>query len=226
MISVVIPCHNEEKGVKEVIPRLPQGAEVIVVDNNCSDRTAEVARGLGARVVMEKVPGYGAAIKKGLTSATGELVVVLDGDSQYPAEKINAALAFLRTRKLDFVSCNRFPLQDKSAMTLMRRLGNWVLTTAANVLFGLRLNDSQSGMWVFKREVLNKIKLENVSMPFSEEIKIKAATHPEITFGEFHVPYIERLGASSLSPWKHGWQNLLYLLRLRCELWQSPRRIK
>ena len=221
MISIVIPCHNEEKGVKDVILRLPQSVEVIVVDNNCSDRTAEVARGLGARVVAEKVSGYGAAIKKGLASATGELVVVLDGDGQYPADKILEVKSFLERQKLDFVSCARFPLQNKKALTPTRRLGNWGLTLAVNLLFGLKLKDSQSGMWVFKRSVLNKIRLENDSMPFSEEIKIKAATAKGIAFGEYPIAYEPRVGESSLFPLKHGWQNLVYLFKLKREkLWK------
>ncbi|MBI5169003.1 MAG: glycosyltransferase, partial [Candidatus Eisenbacteria bacterium] len=63
-LSVVIPCYNEEDGVREVISRMPASVdEIVVVDNNCTDRTAEVATSLGARVVAEKVPGYGAAYK-------------------------------------------------------------------------------------------------------------------------------------------------------------------
>jgi len=66
-ISVVIPCYNEEDGVREVIGRMPGAVdEIVVVDNNCTDRTAEVARGLGARVVAEKTPGYGAALRPAL----------------------------------------------------------------------------------------------------------------------------------------------------------------
>ena len=71
-ISVVIPCYNEEQGVREVIGRMPAAVdEVVVVDNGCIDRTAEVARGLGAVVVAEQRPGYGAAYKAGLKAATG-----------------------------------------------------------------------------------------------------------------------------------------------------------
>ena len=221
MISVVIPCHNEEKGIQEVIPKLPKDAEIIVVDNNCTDNTAKVAQNLGARVVKEIVPGYGSAIRQGLKNVTGEVVAVLDGDNQYPGEKIPEAIEFLLKNNLDFVSCSRFPLRDKNAISPIRKIGNWGLTLAANVLFGLGLKDSQSGMWVFKKRLLDKIVLENNSMPFSEEIKIKAATYPGVRFNEFHIPYQERTGASSLFPLKHGWQNLKYLLKLRWQLWFS-----
>ena len=70
-IGVVIPCYNEERGVREVMGRMPKAVdEIVIVDNNCTDRTAEVARGLGARVVSEPRPGYGAAYKAGLKAAT------------------------------------------------------------------------------------------------------------------------------------------------------------
>jgi len=88
-ISVVIPCYNEEDGVREVIGRMPKAVdEVVVVDNNCTDRTAAVATSLGAKVVTEPTPGYGAAYKAGLKAATGDLVVTLDGDGTYPPEEI------------------------------------------------------------------------------------------------------------------------------------------
>ena len=88
-LSLVIPCYNEEDGVREVIGRCPKELdEIVVVDNNCTDRTAEVARSLGAVVVSEKRPGYGAAYKAGLRAATGDVIITLDGDGTYPPEAI------------------------------------------------------------------------------------------------------------------------------------------
>ena len=104
-------------------------------------------------------------------------------------------------------------------MSFTRVLGNRLLTVAANIMFGLRLRDSQSGMWVFKKKVLEMIRFENSSMPFSEEIKIKVAKHPQLRLGEYHISYAPRVGDSSLFPLKHGWQNLTYLLKLRTQLW-------
>ncbi len=65
-VTLVMPCYNEEEGVKQVIESLPDGIdEIVVVDNNCTDRTAEVASALGARVIPEPRRGYGAAYKAG-----------------------------------------------------------------------------------------------------------------------------------------------------------------
>jgi len=224
MISVVIPCHNEEKGIQKVIPGLPSGSEILVVDNNSTDKTSQVASDLGARVIKESLPGYGSAIRAGLKQASQEIVVVLDGDGQYPGDRIAAAIEFLQNKNLDFVSWGRFPLTNPLAMSRTRVLGNWLLTLAANILFFLRLKDSQSGMWVFRRRVLDSVVFENTSMPFSEEIKIKVAQHSGLRFGEYHIPYEPRVGDSSLFPLKHGWQNLVYLLKLRFQLWFSRKK--
>src|SRR5262245_13310500 len=86
-IGLVIPCYNEEDGIRQVIGRMPAAVdEIVVVDNNCTDRTAEVARGLGAKVVAERRRGYGAAYQAGFRAATRDLVVTLDGDGTYPPE--------------------------------------------------------------------------------------------------------------------------------------------
>src|SRR2546425_2367031 len=118
-ISVVIPCYNEEQGVREVIRRMPPAVdEIVVVDNNCTDRTAEVARSLGAKVVTERTPGYGAAYKAGLKAASGHIVVTLDGDGSYPPEEIPRLVSSLEDRGWDFLSASRFPLSDPKAMGL------------------------------------------------------------------------------------------------------------
>ena len=168
-ISLVIQCYNEEDGVREVIGRCPPEIdEIVVVDNNCTDRTAEVARSLGAVVVSEKTPGYGAAYKAGMKAATGDLIVTLDGDGTYPPESIPALVDQLVEKRWDFLSACRFPLADQAAMGLTNQFGNWVLTVTAMVLFFTPIKDSQSGMWVFKRSLLEKMRVTSDGMPFSQ----------------------------------------------------------
>ncbi len=111
-ISLVIPCYNEEGGIAKVIPTVPEFIdEIIVVDNNSSDRTAEVAQSLGARVVSETRQGYGCAYKAGLPSAEGDIIVTMDGDGTYPAHAISYLLDTLFIDGLDFVSAARIPVQ-------------------------------------------------------------------------------------------------------------------
>ncbi len=214
-LSVVIPCYNEEDGVREVIGRLPKIVdEIVVVDNNSTDRTSEVARSLGARVVFEKRPGYGAAYKAGLAAATGDVIVTMDGDGTYPPEEIARLVDTLVEKRWDFLSGCRFPLVDPRAMSATNRFGNWVLTFTAMVLFFKPIRDSQSGMWVFRREILPKLRLTSDGMPFSQELKLEAVMRG-FRFGEEHIPYGARIGEVKLQKWRDGWLNLTFLVRKR-----------
>ncbi len=214
-IGVVIPCYNEENGVREVIGRMPPEVdEVIVVDNASSDGTAAVAASLGARVVPARTRGSGAAYKTGLRAGRSDLVGTLDGDGTYPPEEIPRLADILVQRQLDFVSTCRFPLSDPGAMGFMNQLGNRVLTVATALLFGRGIRDSQSGMWVFRRAALGRMHLTSDGMAFSEEIKLEALARG-LRFAEEHIPYGVRSGQVKLQRWRDGWNNLVFLLRKR-----------
>jgi glycosyltransferase involved in cell wall biosynthesis len=215
-ISVVIPCYNEEQGIRQVLERMPPYVdEVVVVDNASSDGTAEVARSLGARVVYQGVRGYGAAYKAGLPAATGDIIATLDGDGTYPSDAIAALVDHLEDNGLDFLSASRFPLSDAGAMTFTNRIGNWVLTAATLLLFFRPIRDSQSGMWVFRRTVLPRLRLTSDGMPLSEEIKISAIRNPSVRFGEAHIAYRPRVGDVKLRKWRDGFRNLWFLVQMR-----------
>jgi len=214
-LSVVIPCYNEENGVREVIGRMPKAVdEIVVVDNNCTDRTAEVAASLGARVVKQPVPGYGAAYKAGLAATTGDVIITMDGDGTYPPEEIERLVDELVAKRWDFLSASRFPLSDPRAMNFTNRVGNGVLTITCMLLFFVPIRDSQSGMWVFRRVVLPRLKLTSDGMPFSQEIKLEAILR-KARFGEGHIPYGARIGEVKLQKWRDGWLNLSHLVAKR-----------
>lgn len=219
-ISVVIPCYNEEASIAEVIKQVPAGVfEVVVIDNNSTDKTAAIATAAGARVVAEPKQGYGPALMRGFAEARGDIIATVDGDNQYPAYTIVEIAAWLEKENKDFVSASRFPLDTKQSMPRIRRVGNWGLTLAANILFGLHLHDAQSGMWVFKKSVLNLIPLEQGAvgkgMSLTQEIKLRAAKNPHIRFAEYHIPYAPRLGHSKLNPFRDGWRMLTFMIGLR-----------
>jgi glycosyltransferase involved in cell wall biosynthesis len=215
-VSVVIPCCNEEESIEEVIRSVPQEVhEILVVDNNSTDRTVEIAIRNGARVVEERKQGYGAALKCGFRNAAGEIIATLDGDNQYPACKIMEIAELLVANNLDFISASRFPLDHWRSMPLLRIIGNFGLTLATNILFNLRLGDAQSGMWLFRKEVLGKVHLESDGMALTEEIKVRVAIHPEIRSAEHHIPYHPRLGKSKLNPFADGCRMFIFLCKLR-----------
>ena len=213
MITVIIPTLNEEEAIGQVIESIPgrQNMEILIVDGLSTDRTVEIARGKGARVVMEKRKGYGRAYKTGFAEATGDIIATLDGDLTYPAELAQQ----LEEQGVDFISCDRLSLLEKRAMTGKHRFGNWVLKVATNVLFGMKIKDSQTGMWVFKKEMLDKITLTSDGMPLSEEIKIEMFKHPDIRAIEIPVEYRIRVGEIKLNTWQDGKRNLGFLFRKR-----------
>ena len=114
----------------------------------------------------------------------------------------------------DFLSACRFPLDDPKAMDLTNQLGNWVLTATAMLLFLKPIRDSQSGMWVFKRSLLERLRVTSDGMPFSQEIKLEAILRG-FRFGETHIPYGSRIGQVKLQKWRDGWRNLTFLFRKR-----------
>ena len=119
----------------------------------------------------------------------------------------------------DITAINR--LTDKlwvlsvELLQFTNKLGNWILTLAAWVLFGKRMADSQSGMWVFRRAVLAELKPTSDGMPFSEEIKIEAIRHPGVRFAEHPIAYRPRIGEVKLRKWRDGWENTVFLIRKR-----------
>ena len=215
-ITVIIPCLNEEQGIEKVLRRMPEFVDqVIVVDNNSTDRTADVAESLGAQVIREQVRGYGRAYKKGFSQATGDVIVTLDGDHSYPPDAISYLLEAFLHLEVDFLNASRFPVRDRQAMSFKHKFGNFVLSVAMSLLFFRWVRDSQSGMWVFRRSILDGMRLDSDGMAFSEEIKIEALKNSSVRFAEISIQYSSRLGEIKLNPWRDGIHNLLFLLRKR-----------
>ncbi|MCD6370039.1 MAG: glycosyltransferase family 2 protein [Thermoplasmata archaeon] len=214
-ISVIIPTLNEEESIGLVLDKIPRDPryewEIIIVDGDSKDRTREIAEEKGAKVIVEKRKGYGRAYKTGFDAATGDIIVTMDGDDTYPAEKVVELVEHLLTNNLDFVSCERFSLMKKGAMSLTHKVGNKILTWSTRLLFGVKIKDSQSGMWVFRREILKDLKLTSDGMPFSEEIKIEAWR--KFKCEEVPIEYRERKGEVKLNTWKDGFRNLIFLFK-------------
>ncbi|MFI5173962.1 MAG: glycosyltransferase family 2 protein [Terriglobia bacterium] len=223
-ITVVIPCLNEEDGIRRVLAGVPPFVdEALVVDNGSTDRTAEVAQSLGAKVVSEEVRGYGRAYKTGLLHAAGDVIVTLDGDHSYPVDAISYLIEALLHEKVGFVSASRFPILNPQAMSFKHRVGNLILSLVFSILFWRWVRDSQSGMWVFYKRGLERMHLQSNGMPFSEEIKIEAITNRKIGFKEIHIEYSTRVGEKKLQPWRDGIGNLLFLLKKRWSVWRRDK---
>jgi len=217
-ISVVIPCHNEEDGIRTVIEQMPPIVdEILVVDNASTDRTAEVARELGARVVFEGRKGYGRAYKTGFAKARGDIIVTTDGDGTYPPDSIPLLLHVLVEEKIDFMTARRWRSRSGEDKSPIRLLGNAILSGTTVGLFFKFIIDSQSGMWVFRRSILDRVRVTSDGMPYSQEIKLEAILKG-FRFGEKHIAYGARIGEVKLQKWRDGWLNLSFLFRKRLGL--------
>ena len=215
-ITVIIPCLNEEQGIEKVLRAMPEFVdEVIVVDNNSTDRTSDVAASLGAKVIREEVRGYGRAYKRGFAAATSDIIITLDGDHSYPVDALSYLIEALLHLEVDFLNASRFPVRDSHAMSFKNKFGNLMLSLVMSILFFRWVRDSQSGMWVIRRAILREMKLESDGMAFSEELKIEALRNPRIRFGEISIMYSSRLGETKLNAWRDGFQNLSFLMKKR-----------
>jgi dolichol-phosphate hexosyltransferase len=222
-VSVVIPALNEEAGIGYVLDEIPRAdieslgyaLEVIVVDGESVDRTREISEEKGARVIVEPRKGYGRAYKTGFAEATGDVIVTGDADTTYPFDHIPEFLTLLEKENLDFITTNRFAKLENGAMSAKHKLGNWVLSSTARVLFLVNVKDSQSGMWIFRRPVLEKVTLTSDGMPLSEEIKIEAFLADGVRAREIPIEYRSRVGDVKLASWQDGARNLAFLFRKR-----------
>lgn len=215
-VTVVIPCLNEAPGIGQVLAKIPEFVdEVIVVDNDSTDGTAEIAEKMGARVIRENLRGYGRAYKTGLLYAQGDVIITLDGDHSYPVDALSYLIEALIHSKVGFVSASRFPITDPDSMARKNLWGNRLLSLATSILFFRWVWDSQSGMWIFYKEALEKMNLISDGMAFSEEIKLEAMLNREIGFREIPIRYSNRAGEEKLRPWRDGWSNLIFLFKKR-----------
>ncbi|MDD1771427.1 MAG: glycosyltransferase family 2 protein [Methanomassiliicoccales archaeon] len=217
-ISVIIPTMNEEESVGHVIDDVHEALkgwdhEVMIVDTNSKDRTREIALEKGAVVIEEPRRGYGRAYKTGFEKAHGRIIATLDADCTYPAEDIPTLHKMLNDQDLDFITTNRFGMLQEGAMSAKHRLGNFALTFITNLFFHVKIKDSQSGMWVFRREILDRLVLSDDGMPMSEEIKIEAFR--KVRAIEIPITYRCRVGEVKLSSWKDGWKNMKFLFKKR-----------
>jgi dolichol-phosphate hexosyltransferase len=215
-LSVIIPTLNEAQCIGTVIDNLRSNLdghgfeyEIVIVDGRSQDGTADIARSKGAVAIDECRKGYGRAYKTGFSQARGEVIATMDGDCTYPAESIVPLMQMLEAEDLEFITTDRFGHMEPGAMSGMHKIGNLALTFTTRVLFGRIIRDSQSGMWVFRREALKKIRVQEDGMPFSEEIKIEAFR--KLRSKEVMITYRCRVGEVKLSSWRDGWNNFRFL---------------
>lgn len=221
-ITIVIPALNEEKGIGAVLQEIPTQAledlgyttEVLVIDNGSYDKTPHIAREHGATVIIQPIRGYGNAYKAGFANASGDIIATGDADLTYPFDVLPEILFKIEEEGYDFVNTDRLSKLNPQAMSYSHKIGNYFFTFVIRLLFGWPFKDSQSGMWIFKKEIWQQLKVTSSGMPFSQELKIEAYLRG-FKCAEVPIVYRARKGKEKLNTINDGIGNTLHLFQKR-----------
>jgi glycosyltransferase involved in cell wall biosynthesis len=202
-LSVVMGTYNEAAAIESVLSDVESvtggRAEVVCVDSS-DDRTPELAREGGARVIRQEPQGYGVAVREALLAAERPVVVTTDCDDTYPMERLPDFLAAVNDG-YDVVSGDRL-YHGAETMPDLNRLGNRLFALGASVLMGRRVHDVTTGMRAYRRELLHKIEwTENTGL--SAELLVRPVMRG-YWVREVPIEYGERAGETTLDPLSGG----------------------
>lgn len=222
VLSIILPCLNEEKTLGSCLDKIHQslkdkglGYEIIVADNGSHDGSPDIAVDRGARVVRVTARGYGAAIQGGIAAAQGSYVIFADADDTYLLEQTYELYNATRTKDADMgLACRLSGTIEPGAMPFLHRyLGTPVLTTLINIFFGGKIRDCNSGFRCMRKQAYESWKVHASGMEFASELLIKAKKHQariiEMTSG-LRRSSPDRV--AHLRTWRDGMRHLLFIL--------------
>jgi len=198
-VAVAIPCYNEAAAVEAVVTAwraaLPE-AEIVIFDNNSTDGTAAIARGLGVRVIEVPDQGKGHVVRAIFaTLADRPAVILTDGDGTYPADRIGGLLAPILAGDADMAVGARRPVAALGAMSLIRGLGNRIIPFAFALLIGPGNSDLLSGYRVFSPRFLNVVRLRSAGFEIETELASEAVARGMRVI-EVPIPYHPRIAGT------------------------------
>ena len=187
--DLVLPCRDEAPALAGLLAKLPWGFRALVVDNGSRDGTADVARGMGARVVDEPQPGYGAAVHAGLVAATAEYVAVMDGDGSMDPGDLVRLLEHVRDGSADLAVGRRRPTRS-GVWPWHARLGNILVLRWLRHRLDLPLHDL-APMRVARRQMMLDLGIEDRRFGYPVELLQRAAA-AKWRFVELDIDYHPR----------------------------------
>lgn len=220
-VSVVIPCLNEEQSIgicirkaRSAIKKNKLSGEIIVSDNGSTDHSVAIAKSSGARVVYQRLKGYGNALRKGIDEARGKFIIMGDADDSYDFRELNRFIEKWR-EGFDLVMGTR--LRGKILPGAMlwhhRWIGNPVLTGILNIFFKAGISDAHCGLRGFSKEAYKKMDIRTSGMEFASELVIKAAKL-KLKIAEIPITYYpaKRSRSPHLRSFHDGWRHLRFML--------------
>lgn len=215
-ITVLIPCYNEAEGIADVVKGFPRHdieqrgfeLDILVIDNNSSDNTAEVAVKAGARVITETKQGKGYAIRTGFYHIPDDtqFVVMLDGDDTYKAAEILRLVEPLDSGFADAIVGSRMAgKMTYGSMRGFNRLGNWLFSFLVRIAYGINVTDVLTGYFAWNAKTVRKLRPHIKSSGFAIEMEM-ITKMARLGFNVYSVPisYTQRQGVSSLHPIADG----------------------
>lgn len=218
-VSVVLPCLNEEETIAECIKKAQAGfkkgnlaGEVVVSDNGSTDKSIEIAKSLGARVVFQPEKGYGNALRKGIEESQGKYIIMGDSDDTYDFSVLDEFVKLLK-QGYDLVMGSRFRGKIlPGAMTWSHQyIGNPILSGILRIFFGGGVSDSHCGLRAFTKEAYQKMGLQTTGMEFASEMVIHAMKK-KLKISEIPITYYPRKGESKLVGLRDAWRHMRFML--------------
>lgn len=183
MLSVIIPAYNEKETIEEIIKRVNDAEisgfekEIIVVDDFSRDGTREILERIDLKNLKkyyhEKNMGKGAAVKTGISNAKGDVVIIQDADLEYCPEDYPALLKPIMENRADVVYGSRFLGKRWDGTFLLHYIGNRFLSFSTNALYNSKITDMETCYKVFRKSVVNGIKITSRRFEFEPEITAK-----------------------------------------------------
>jgi len=214
-VCILIPTLNEEKSIGEVIDGfIKQGfTNIFVIDGNSTDRTREIAKSKGAKVVVQSGKGKGQAIIEAFHLIDSDVVVMIDGDGTYLPEDIHKLLEPIRKGVADHVIGNRLVNYEKGAFTILNLIGNKILNFLFRIMYGVELRDILSGYRALTRDVYKSVELRKHGFEIETELTVETLAKG-FRIIEVPITYKRRHGHTKLKPLGDGFRIALTIYEL------------